>query len=326
MTVLLWGLPGDDPLAVVRRELNRLGAPVLLLDQRDVLRTSVYLRADPAVHGWVTVGAVAVDLDAVGAAYLRPHAATQVAERLGFPAGTPEHAHAAAVDAALAAWADATPAYVVNRPYASASNGSKPGQLRAIAAAGFAVPETLVTNDPDAAREFVTGPGEFVVKSVSSVRSMVRRVRPADLTRIGDVATCPTQFQRLVPGVDVRAHVVGADVFATEVGSAADDYRYAAQQGHPPATRTPARLPDDVAERCLAVAAALGLSVAGIDLRRTPDGEWFCFEVNPSPAFPYFDVAPGRPIGRAVAALLWAAALTRGTARTVAVRAEVPAR
>jgi D-alanine-D-alanine ligase-like ATP-grasp enzyme len=29
--------------------------------------------------------------------------------------------------------------------------------------------------------------------------------------------------------------------------------------------------------------------VAGIDLRRTTDGRWVCFEVNPSPGFVYFD-------------------------------------
>jgi hypothetical protein len=43
-------------------------------------------------------------------------------------------------------------------------------------------------------------------------------------------------------------------------------------------------LPPDCAERCLAPAHSLELSVAGIDLRRTPDGAWYCFEVNPSPA------------------------------------------
>ena len=46
------------------------------------------------------------------------------------------------------------------------------------------------------------------------------------------------------------------------------------------------------------------LHVAGIDLRRTPDGEWFCFEVNPSPAFLYYETATGLPIAAAIAQLL----------------------
>ena len=52
-----------------------------------------------------------------------------------------------------------------------------------------------------------------------------------------------------------------------------------------------------VADRSYAV------PVAGIDLRRTPAGEWFCFEVNPSPAFSWFD-APDCRIAKRVAALL----------------------
>jgi glutathione synthase/RimK-type ligase-like ATP-grasp enzyme len=43
------------------------------------------------------------------------------------------------------------------------------------------------------------------------------------------------------------------------------------------------------------------LVVAGIDLRRTPEGRWVCFEVNPSPAFVYYEEATGQPIGDAIA-------------------------
>ena len=46
------------------------------------------------------------------------------------------------------------------------------------------------------------------------------------------------------------------------------------------------------------------LSVAGIDLRKTPEGEWVCFEVNTSPAFTYYEEATHQPIARAIARLL----------------------
>jgi D-alanine-D-alanine ligase-like ATP-grasp enzyme len=41
----------------------------------------------------------------------------------------------------------------------------------------------------------------------------------------------------------------------------------------------------DVAERSLRLTEALGLLVAGIDLRPATDGSWYCFEVNPCPGF-----------------------------------------
>jgi hypothetical protein len=47
----------------------------------------------------------------------------------------------------------------------------------------------------------------------------------------------------------------------------------------------------------------------------TPEGEWFCFEVNPSPAFLYYQQATGQPIATAVAGLLAAAVTCARVAR-----------
>jgi len=52
------------------------------------------------------------------------------------------------------------------------------------------------------------------------------------------------------------------------------------------------------------LAAGLGLPVAGIDLRRTPSGRWYCFEVNPSPGFSYYEHATGQPLALSIARLL----------------------
>ena len=57
-------------------------------------------------------------------------------------------------------------------------------------------------------------------------------------------------------------------------------------------------------ERCRTLAAALGLHFAGIDLRRTDSGCWFCFEVNPSPGFSFYQEETGQPIAETVARLL----------------------
>jgi hypothetical protein len=48
----------------------------------------------------------------------------------------------------------------------------------------------------------------------------------------------------------------------------------------------------------------MGLLVAGIDLRCTPEGQWFCFEVNPSPAFTYYQAVTHQPVDEAIAQLL----------------------
>jgi glutathione synthase/RimK-type ligase-like ATP-grasp enzyme len=184
-----------------------------------------------------------------------------------------------------------------------ASNGSKPYQSRLIAAHGFDVPRTLLTTDPAAVAAFRAEHGSVVYKSMSGVRSIVSRFADSHEARLADVKNCPTQFQEFVEGTDLRVHVVGDDLFACEIVCDADDYRYAARAGSRLALRA-ISLPADVGGRCLRLAAALGLALAGIDLRRRPDGRWCCFEVNPSPAFTFFADATDQPIGAAVAAML----------------------
>jgi D-alanine-D-alanine ligase-like ATP-grasp enzyme len=44
--------------------------------------------------------------------------------------------------------------------------------------------------------------------------------------------------------------------------------------------------------------------MCGIDLRRRADGSYVCFEVNPMPAFSYYETNTGQPIARTLAEFL----------------------
>jgi hypothetical protein len=301
--ILLWGLPADGPLAAVRGALDRRGVLVAFADQRLVLDSSVELEVGAAVGGWLQVGEQRVDLGSVDAAYLRPYDSRQHPGVRRAGPESPAWSHAVGLDQALWAWAEVTDALVVNPPAAAAASGSKPLQSALLRRHGFRVPETLVTTDPQAARAFWERHGRVVYKSISSIRSIVAQLTADHARRLEDVTCCPTQFQQYVAGVDHRVHVVGDELFCATVVSAADDYRYAGRSGASAEVRA-AALEADCADRCRRVAAALGLPVAGIDLRRTPAGEWYCFEVNASPAFTWYDRPPGQRVAPAIARLL----------------------
>lgn len=302
--ILLWGLPGDDPLDAVVAALTVRGAAFTLLDQRRALDQRIELELGPTLGGAVWSGADRIALGAVRALYTRVY---DLREQPWIAAAGPRaYARIRELETAMWSWADDAEARVVNRPSAMASNGSKPYQAALIANAGFFVPETLITTDPDAAAAFWEQHRDVIYKSVSGVRSQVSRLRAEHRARLVDVASCPTQFQVWVPGRDHRVHVVGDEVFGVEVISDADDYRYASAGGHSCELRA-AMLPYEVAERARAVAAALDLPVAGLDLRRTPEGRWFCFEVNPSPCFTFYERNTGQPIAAALASYLAAA-------------------
>ena len=296
--ILLWGPPQDSPLAMVRDALAEQGAPVFFLDQARSGETDMDCRMDRGIAGSIRVGEAACDLEAVSAVYVRYHDPESFD-----PTGSRAQNHTALLDEAVAAWVSVTPARVVNPFEAMASNGSKPYQLSLIREAGFSIPDTLVSTDREAVELFWNQHRQIIYKSVSGVRSIVSRLKAGDRARLVDLRWCPTQFQEYVPGRDYRVHTVGQQAFACEILSEADDYRYGDREGLPAEINGYA-LPEDCAQRCRALAVSLGLPVAGIDLRRTPEGEWFCFEVNPSPAFSYYEQATDQPIAEAIAALL----------------------
>ncbi|MFC4914098.1 ATP-grasp domain-containing protein [Actinomadura gamaensis] len=288
--ILLWGHPGDEPFARVLRTLLGRGAGPAVLDQRDLITvTGAEVR---------TSGGLRADLTAVSAAYLRPYDAARMPAVTRSPARTVRARAAFRAEASLLAWADHAGALVLNRPTPSAGNGAKAQQGRLIAAAGFAVPPGLVTDDAEALAAFADRHGEIVAKAGSGVRARVTRADAHDPGRLARLAACPTFFQAYVPGDDVRVHVVGDRASAVRIASDAVDYRVpeAATSQH----RTD--LPGDLADRCIGLAARLGLRLAGVDLRLAPDGTWYCFEVNPSPAFTYY--ADADTVADAIADLL----------------------
>ena len=301
--ILLWGIPEDAPLVVVQSALEQRGVPVLFLDQHAIQETSLDVCVAAAITGLLRVGSRSCNLEEVSAAYLRPYESSRFLNgRKGY-ARDAAWRHAVEIDQALSAWLELTPALIVNRLTAMAGNSSKPYQARHIRSFGFQVPDTLITTEPAAALEFWERHGTVIYKSISGVRSIVSRLTPSAVNRLKDVKWCPTQFQEYIPGTDIRVHVVGTTVYACEIMSDADDYRYARQQGGTIDFRS-YDLPDEYADRCRRLTRDMGLLVAGIDLRRTPDGCWYCFEVNPSPGFTFFEAHTGHPIGQSVAELL----------------------
>lgn len=301
--ILLWGIVEDSPLAAVRKAVDRLGAPVAFLDQHLVLETELDLCVGAEVTGVLRAGNQEIDLTAVWAAYLRPCDLRHLHPLERTSSRSRSWRHANAIVDALWSWAELTPALVVNRPAAMAGNHSKPYQSDQIRSCGFEIPDTLITTDPDAVLDFWRRHGSVIYKSVSGVRSIVSRLGPEHLRRLDAVSWCPTQFQQYIRGIDYRVHVVGREVFTCEIVSQADDYRYAGRQGAGVEIR-PYDLPEDCAERCRALVARLNLTVAGVDLRRTANGKWYCFEVNPSPGFTFYGAAATQPIADAIARVL----------------------
>ncbi len=189
----------------------------------------------------------------------------------------------------------------VNTHEATELHRKKGFLLQRLKSAGYRVPETLITNNPDDARAFYEKMnGEAIIKPVFGWAS-TERVTPAHLTdeSLSRLSLMPVKMQEMIPGRDLRIYVIGEEVFAMEIRTDALDFRDDAG-----APRVAVELPDDVKKRCIEITRLLELVFCGIDMRRTPDGEHVFFEGNPTPVFILDEETSGHPISDRLVDLL----------------------
>jgi glutathione synthase/RimK-type ligase-like ATP-grasp enzyme len=288
--ILVWGPPTDPPIVSVIDALELRGAEVYYLPESALanLRYDVVFSSS-SPSGWIESSGRRVAVENFRGIYLRPT--------------EPAAGQARTAAMVLLAIAAGLSSVVVNRPAAGRANASKPYQIELIKQSGFLVPETLVTSDPTAARAFLHRHKRLVYKSLSGIRSIVATLDASEEARLDNVGTGPVQLQTYVPGLDVRVHVVGEQWFACAIESSASDYRYAGADGTG-AKLSAFKLPKQIGRQLVTLVRRMNLLVAGVDLRQAPDGSWVCFEVNPSPGFPWYEEATGHQIGDAIANLL----------------------
>jgi hypothetical protein len=188
----------------------------------------------------------------------------------------------------------------VNSWRAFQSHQTKPAQLALLAAQGIPVPKTVVTNDPQAAREFAAQHPRLIFKPVQG-GAHAQRLTARHLTEkhLQNLAYAPVTLQEEVIGTSIRVFVVGEHMFACEFDTEALDYR-----DDPQAQVRSHQLPSEAADICRRAAAALELVWTGIDLQRRKSGEYVLLEANPSPMFLGFEDRTGFPLTACLVELL----------------------
>ncbi|HYV95206.1 MAG TPA: hypothetical protein VE978_25755 [Chitinophagales bacterium] len=296
--ILLWGLLDDTPMQMVFDELKRMNVPFYFLNHRDLDELKVKINFIPKLKGTIEIYGEKISVSDISTCYFRTYNFRDYEEYEALDTTDSHIQQMAAAEDILWSWSEMTDALVINRPSLMASNHSKPYQCSIIGNFGFSIPETLITTSPYELKKFWKRHGQIIYKSISGIRSIVRKLSDEDYVRMKDVQFCPTQFQQFIAGTDYRVHVVGTRTFSCKIHSVAEDYRYSQTE------MEIVTLPQAVENNCIELSKHLGFHLSGIDLRCTSKGEWYCFEVNASPAFSYFELKTGLPIANAVARLL----------------------
>ena len=220
---------------------------------------------------------------------------------------------------ALGALTTVSDALWVNAPDRLVRANSKPAQLDIARRLGLIIPETLVTNDPDAARAFIeAADGPVIYKSLSQNLDVdlgkalfTGQVTGAEIENLDLIRHTPGIFQAAVAkAFEVRATVVGPRIFAARIDSQAQDETRLDWRRRPfDVDDEPIGLPDDVADRVRAFMDAFGLIYGAFDFIVRPDGTWVFLEVNPAGQYMWVEAKTGLPITDALVDVLSAPCL-----------------
>lgn len=312
MILILTNPNGDPHFLAVTRELERRAASYFVLDPAQLGHGSSLVVDQQRRR--VRKDAETLDMGDVRSVWVRRPALYRASLGLLSPESDWvsrewDHATRGLWDLVDATW--------VSRPDAIREAGRKVRQLALAAELGLHVPQWMVTNEPDEARDFIRAQeGDVVVKALAqptllysdrAVMLYTHRLRAEDLTHLDSVRWGPTFFQRFVPKqADVRVTVVGRRIFAAAIEpddseAARTDFR--SVEAFDLCHRVMV-LPRPVEAACLELVSRLGLRYGAIDLLLDRQGEFHFLEINPNGQWLWIEMMTKLPIAAAIADLL----------------------
>ncbi len=302
MTVLIIGAPEETHSAFIHHKITARGKQAVYFDTRHFpAATLINMHIGPQASPLgeiIQPDQPPLTLESIEAVYWRYHMGLQLPQL-----STPFLMEMAQreIESALGSLFRNLPCRWVNSPQAVALHVYKAHQLFLMHQAGIRVPQTLISNDPQAVWAFYEAHHKKVIYKPVRGGAHAGRLTPDVLTpeKLADLGHAPSQFQELIEGVDIRVYAVKEEIFAGEIRSRTLDFR-----DDPAAPIVPVTLPDDVAQDCLKIMDLLGLVYTGIDIRRTPTGEYVFLEANPCPMFIHFEQQANYPISDRLVDLL----------------------
>ncbi|MBA4043995.1 MAG: ATP-dependent carboxylate-amine ligase [Erythrobacter sp.] len=289
------------------RELKNRNLPFLRLNTEDIGRWQMQMAAGDPANLSLELGERSLRLDDVTAAYYRRPQPPEFNEHSG---AAREYLQAEWSAVLRSLW-NALEGRWLNSPFAILRAEDKPRQLSFAKRSAFRIPSTVVTNDPEVAREFTTKhsciakPLRQALLDEGNAGKVIftSRIETMDCVSDDEIRLAPVIYQQEIPKRrDVRVIVVDQQVFATAIESqqwseTEVDWRKGIRTDLEHCT---IELPAEVIQACIAVTMALGLRYSAIDLVEDKEGAFWFLEANPNGQWAWIEQRTGAPVSAAI--------------------------
>jgi glutathione synthase/RimK-type ligase-like ATP-grasp enzyme len=201
-------------------------------------------------------------------------------------------------------------AFWVNRPLRDEIAHRKVYQLTVAQRLGLRIPETLITNNPDEAENFIArfGCDNTVYKAFSATEQHWRETRilkQNEMPLLDKVKYAPVIFQEYIHAFyDIRLTVIGEHLFPAAIYSQQTTYKEDMRMDLSSAKVEPVEMPEPIRQNIRALMKELDLRYGAIDLRLTPDGEYVFLEINPAGQWLFIEEKTRQPMTQTMAELL----------------------
>ncbi len=306
-----------DAFSEVRNALQALGEDTVLFKQDKCLDgDSISVES----NGGAVTFTVAIDGDSYNLNdfsaiyYLHPHLPKELLNLE--PAGHRQFIHRQFEEMRRVLWSVFRHKRWINDPWRVMMADNKAYQMSVALEAGFVMPTTLITSDPNRVRKFYDdNEGNIIVKlfATSPIMDKVmytNLVTPGHMKQIDSVRMSPSIFQACIEKeYELRITVVGDEVFPVKIHSQNDretalDWRRKPKLNDSEVRMEPTSLPKDIHERIRSFMGAIGLRFGCIDMIVTPKHEYVFLEVNPSGQWYFIQTRTHLKIAQAIARLL----------------------
>lgn len=165
-------------------------------------------------------------------------------------------------------------------------------QLKTAQSIGIQIPPTLVTNNHEKLRKFISRQNNnVIIKPIRQGRILhgdgfktifTNKIDLDKIQGISEFDLTPCIFQKCISKLyEIRVTVVGDKVFSAKINSqATNETKIDWRKEKIPFEKY--ELPKDISDKCIAITKRLNLSFGAIDIIRNQEGEYVFLEINPN--------------------------------------------